>query len=82
MIFPPSILRIRIASPNRRVSLWLPLFLLWLPAILLAVLLVPLIIIAVVLRRRMGCLMPMLMLLPRLALLFFAVRGVESQEVV
>ena len=38
---------------------------------------VPLIIIAVVLRRRTGCLMPMLMLLPRIALLFFAVRGLE-----
>ena len=77
MIFPPSILRVRIARPNTRVSLWLPLFLIWLPALLLAVLVTPVMVVMAALRLRKGQSKPMLMFLPRLFLLFCAVRGLE-----
>ena len=41
MTFPPSLLRVRIRTRRRRIGLWLPLILLWLPALVVAILASP-----------------------------------------
>ena len=53
MMVPPSVLRIRVRDESKRLSLWIPLFLLWPLLLIFGVLLAPLIILlAVVLAPR------------------------------
>jgi hypothetical protein len=47
MIRPPVWMRLQICEKNRRIGLWLPLFLLWPVALALLIILSPLILIAV-----------------------------------
>ena len=77
MIWPPSLLRIRIRNSNIRFSLWLPLFLVW-PLVLLAmVILSPLIILCAVLLWSLGLSKPLLLTGPVLFRLFCSMRGLE-----
>lgn len=77
MIWPPSLLRIRIRNNNIRFSLWLPLFLIW-PLVLLAmVILSPLIILCAVLLWPLGLSRPLLLTGPVLFRLFCSMRGLE-----
>ena len=46
MTFPPSVLRVRVEGDGRRFRLWLPLFTLWPPVLLVFLLLSPLVIVA------------------------------------
>ena len=76
MIWPPSILRIRVARPGRRrIGLWLPLFLLWPLLLVLAALLGTLALVAMVLMGRRGT--TMLRGLGRLFVMACAVRGLK-----
>ena len=77
MIWPPSLLRIRIRNKNTRFSLWLPLFLIW-PLILLAmVILSPLVLLCAALLRPMGLGKPLLLTGPLLFRMFCSIRGLE-----
>ena len=78
MIWPPSLLRIRIRNSNIRFSLWLPLFLIW-PLVLLAmVILSPLIILCAVLLWPLGGpSKPLLLTGPVFFRLFCSLRGLE-----
>lgn len=77
MIWPPSLLRIRIGSSRIRFGLWLPLFLIW-PLILLAmVILSPLILLCAALLWRWGLGKPLLLIVPILFRLFCSMRGLE-----
>ena len=77
MIWPPSLLRIRIRNNNIRFSLWLPLFLIW-PLVLLAmVILSPIIILCAVLLWPLGLSKPLLLTGPVLFRLFRSMRGLE-----
>jgi len=48
MIWPPSVLRLRIYSQQRKFSLWLPLFLVWPVVLVLGLVLWPLLLIAAI----------------------------------
>ena len=77
MIWPPSLLRIRIRNSNIRFNLWLPLFLVW-PLVLVAmVILSPLIILSAVLLWPLGLSKPLLLTGPVLFRLFCSMRGLE-----
>lgn len=76
MIWPPSILRIRVARRGRRrIGLWLPLFLLWPLLVALAALLGPLLLVGAVLLRRRG--RAIVRGLGRLFVIACAVRGLK-----
>jgi hypothetical protein len=49
MSFPPMLMRLKIINPERRVNLWLPLFLVWIFLFLIALALSPLICVLVIL---------------------------------
>ena len=77
MILPPSLSRIRIRNKNTRLSLWLPLFLIW-PLILLAmVILSPLVLICAVLLWPVGMGKSILLTGPLLFHLFCSIEGLE-----
>ena len=77
MIWPPSLLRVRIRSRNCNFGLWLPLFIMW-PLILLAmVILSPLILLGAALLWRFGLGKPLLLTGPIFFRLFCSIRGLE-----
>ena len=78
MMFPPSVLRLRVAEHGqKKIRLWVPLFLLWPIAIVFVVLLTPLVLIAalVMWNRDEGRIL--LRLGPRLFELLCAMRGLK-----
>ena len=77
MSWPPSLLRIRIRNKDRGFALWLPLFLVWPPAIVLMVLFSPLVLLLAVLLWPWGWSRPILLAGPLLFRLFCALRGLE-----
>ena len=54
MMFPPSLLRVRVLDEDSRVSLWIPLFLVWPLILALYVLLLPCIVVAAIVTWRGG----------------------------
>jgi len=55
VMFPPALIRIRVVSPGeKKIALWLPIFLLWIPALVVAVAATPLVLVLVL----VGVLMP------------------------
>ena len=54
MMFPPSILRVRVLGKNSRVSLWIPLILVWPLVLALYVLLFPFIVVIAAVTWRNG----------------------------
>ena len=77
MMWPPSILRLRIRNQRHNFGLWLPLFLFWPLALLLALLLFPFVLVAAVVFWYRGWTKPLLLTGPSLFMLFCAVRGLE-----
>ena len=77
MMWPPSILRIRIAEkPGRGFGLWVPLFLFW-PLLVLVPLLAPVVIVASPRLRRRSSVKSVLLSGPYLLDAFCAVRGLR-----
>ena len=79
MRIPPSILRIRIASPTTRFGLWLPLFLAWPLVGLAALLLAPFVVAASLVLWPKGRGRRLLLAGPRLFELAVALRGLKIE---
>ncbi len=77
MIWPPSILRVRIRRRRRGFGIWLPLFLLWPPAVLVMSLLAPLVLVMAALLWPFGLGRPLLLIGSLLFRLFCSLRGLE-----
>ena len=77
MMWPPSILRLRIRNQRHRFGLWLPLFLIWPLVMLLGLLLLPFILLAAIVLWYRGWAKPLLLAGPSLFRLFCALRGLE-----
>ncbi len=79
MTLPPSILRLQLRGPQRRIRLWLPLFLLWPPLAIVGLILAPLVLLAAVVLWPRGWGRPVLMAGPALVRLVFALRGLKIE---
>ena len=79
MMFPPSILRLRIHNKQHNFSLWLPLFLLWPLLLVLGLLLLPLLLIAAVILSYRGWGIPLLLAGPAIFGLLCALRGLKVE---
>ena len=77
MMFPPALLRVRVLDEDSRVSLWIPLVLLWPLALALYVLFLPCIVIAAIVTWRTGWGKPILMGGPPLFRLYCDLRGLK-----
>ena len=77
MTLPPTIMRLRIQTDERRFGLWLPLFLIWPLIALLVVLLFPIVLILGILLWPTGWGKPLLLGGPALLRVFCALRGIE-----
>lgn len=76
MIWPPSVVQFRIYENNRRKkNLWFPVFLLWPPVVMIAVLLAPIAVPVLWLKAGRGRRYQAVMLGPVLFRLFCALRG-------
>ncbi len=75
MMFPPSILRLHIQDSHRRLTLWLPLFILWPPIALAALLLFPVVLLLAALLWPTGWGKRLLLIGPRLFGLYCSIRG-------
>ena len=75
MIIPPMLLRVRVQNNRHRFSVWLPLFLIWPPVLLLGVALLPLVLVLAVLLWPWGWGRPLLLIGPAIFRLFCALRG-------
>lgn len=77
MIWPPSLLRVRIRSRNKRFTLWLPLFLVWPLGFALLAILSPFLLVLAILLWPFGWARPLLLAGPLLFRLFCSLRGLE-----
>ena len=77
MIWPPSLLRIRIQNGRRRFGLWLPLILLWPPIVLITLALFPIVLVSAAVLWRRGWGRPLLLSGPLFFGLFCALRGLR-----
>ena len=78
MIFPPSILRVRIVESGRRkLSLLLPLFMLWPLAVVLWLLALPILLLAAAVRWRLA--RPLLIGPVRMFVIFCRLRGLRLE---
>ena len=77
MIWPPSVLRVKIRSRNRRFTLWLPLFLVWPLGFALVAILAPFVLVLAALLWPLGWARPLLLTGPLLFRLFCSLRGLE-----
>ena len=75
MMWPPSLLRVRIQGTKRRFGLWLPLFLAWPPLVLLALAFLPFVLILAALLWPTGRGRPLLLAGPLFFGLFCSLRG-------
>ena len=76
-MFPPSVLRVRVEGRDRRFRLWLPLFALWPPALLVGLLLSPLVVVAAAVTWPRGWGRTVLLGGPHAFRLFCSLRGLE-----
>ena len=80
MMRPPLLLHCRVRrADGRRLSLWLPICLLWVPLVLLALVLAPLLVLLVLLFAPAGRRRRTLLAGPAAFLLFCAARGLEIE---
>ena len=77
MIRPPSLLRVRIRSRDKRFTLWLPLFLVWPLGFTLLAILSPFVLVLAILLWPLGWARPLLLTGPLLFHLFCSLRGLE-----
>lgn len=77
MMLPPSILRVRVLDDDSRVSLWIPLILVWPLVVVIYLLFLPCIIVAAILTWRRGWGRPILLGGPALFRLYCSLRGLE-----
>ena len=77
MTVPPSILRVRIRTSDRRLGLWIPLFIIWPLAVIIALTLLPLVLIAAFILWPKGLGRPLLLAGPLAWRMFCALRGLE-----
>ena len=77
MIWPPSLLRVRVRSRSTRFGLWLPLFIIWPPILIVMVVLSPLVLVCAALLWPLGFGKPLLLIGPMLFRLFCSIRGLE-----
>ena len=77
MIWPPSLLRVRMRSRDRRFTLWLPLFLVWPPGLALLAIFSPFVLVLAALLWPFGWARPLLLAGPLLFRLFCSLRGLE-----
>ena len=75
MMWPPSLLRLRIRNGKRRFGLWLPLFLVWPPVVLFALALFPFLLVLAAILWRKGWGRPVLLAGPLFFGLFCSLRG-------
>ena len=75
MIWPPSLLRVRLHNDERHFGLWLPLFLLWPPILLIALAMFPIILVLAAMTWRRGWGRPLLLTGPSIFRLFCGLRG-------
>ena len=79
MVFPPSILRVRVVDKDSRVSLWIPLILVWPLVLALQVISLPCIVGVAVVTWRSGWGRPILLCWPALFRLCFELRGLKVE---
>ena len=77
MMLPPSILRVRVLDDDSRVSLWIPLILVWPLVVVIYLLFLPCIIVAAILTWRRGWGRPILLGGPALFRVYCSLRGLE-----
>lgn len=77
MMFPPSMLRVRVLDKDSRVSLWIPLILVWPLVLGLYLLLVPCIVVAAIVTWRSGWGRQILFGGPALFRLYCDLRGLK-----
>ena len=77
MMWPPAILRVRFGRNNRRVGLWVPLFLVWLPFAMFVLAMFPLVLVLAVLFWPVGWSRPLLLAGPLFFRLFCSLRGLR-----
>ena len=77
MIWPPSLLRLRVENRDHQLRLWLPLFIVWPLVLALGILLMPLAIVLAILLWPSGWGKPVLLGGPMLFRIFCALRGLE-----
>ncbi len=78
-MYPPCVLRLRIHNQRRHLSLWLPLFLVFLPVAVFALILLPLVLIAAVALWYRGWGKAVLLAGPAAYGLLCATRGLEIE---
>jgi hypothetical protein len=77
MNFPPMLMRLKIIDGDRRINLWLPIFLVWLLILLVAIIISPLICLAVILLWPWGWGEMLLLLGPAVYRVLCALRGLQ-----
>jgi hypothetical protein len=77
MSFPPMLMRLKVIDPERRVNLWLPLFLVWIFILIVAIALSPLIVVLVILLWPWGWGEMLLLLGPAVYRILCALRGLS-----
>ena len=77
MNWPPCIMRLRIRNQKRRVSLWLPMFLILIIIVAFAIALFPIVLVASAVLWRSGKGKPLLLAGPAILKVLFALRGLE-----
>ena len=77
MMFPPSMLRVRVLDEDSRVSLWIPLIVLWPLVLALYVLLLPCIVVTAIVTWRNGWGKTILFGVPFLFRLYCDLRGLK-----
>lgn len=77
MIWPPSVLRVKIRSRSRRFTFWLPLFLVWPLGFASLAVLAPFLLVLAALLWPLGWARPLLLTGPLLFRLFCSLRGLE-----
>lgn len=77
MNWPPLLMRLRVYDRRHRIGLWIPLFLLFPIVLAIAIILTPLVLIAVILLWPFGWGRPALVLGPTVARCLCALRGLE-----
>ncbi len=75
MMWPPSLLQVRVQNGKHRFGLWLPLFMAWPPVVIIALALLPLVLALSVLLWPTGWGRPLLLAGPRFFGLFCSLRG-------
>jgi len=79
MIWPPSVLHLRIHNSRRHFGLWLPLFLVWPLLLVLGLVLWPLLLIGAIVLWKRGWSKPLLLGGPAIFRLFCALRGLKVE---